>query len=340
MNLRAARKVIEDLEEAVKKESEKASQNNACFWIGCNDTPIHSHVISKKLLRRIAENGEVLTWPSTETSFSDMADALDTGKPLERLNEEPVLVGIGDVEKVTYPLFCQPHDERVFAPIERKEIASRADRIPKQVLLLAYRALCSLSVKLSTSPIDIILEVAKKHGYQHSLSEPERYARLHRFLAKDIMLAVYKRHEQIRLTRDYSQLGYSLYVVNVPPCIATTYSLVPVDDNDAKAITNGTLALIPEDAISFSFLPHEPLTNSICVISWLKGSQRAQRFMHEWRINALPEKEQQDLFFSFAFESSTIYMSPTWWWHSLSAEKREEYTNIHFNAAREHAALV
>jgi hypothetical protein len=55
MNIRAARKVIEDLEEAVKKEREKASQNNACFWIGCQDKPIHSHVISRKFLKRIAD---------------------------------------------------------------------------------------------------------------------------------------------------------------------------------------------------------------------------------------------------------------------------------------------
>ena len=38
MSLKAARRVIEDLEDAVKKETERASQINACFWIGCKNT--------------------------------------------------------------------------------------------------------------------------------------------------------------------------------------------------------------------------------------------------------------------------------------------------------------
>jgi hypothetical protein len=159
-------------------------------------------------------------------------------------------------------------------------------------------------------------------------------------MAKDIMLAVFKRHEQIRLTGDYGQLGYLLHVVNVPPCVATTYSFIPVIDDEMRAIINGTLPLTPEDAVSFTFLPHKPSTNSICVISWLKGSRRAHRFLNLNRINVLSEKELVELFFYFAVESPTIYMSPQWWWHSLSAEKRAEYTNIHFNAAREHGVLV
>ena len=340
MDRQAARQAIKVLEDELMQQREEASQNATCFYQGCAEIPIKSHIISKKLLRRIAENSHVLTWPSPDTSLLDMVDAVDAGKSLEHLNMIPELVGIGDV-KLTDPLFCQPHDKGVFGKIENKEIASRYAFVPKQVLLLAYRALCSLTFQLSSrqSTIDTILEFSKKVGYEHSLSDPEKYARLQRFLASGSMLAVYQRHEQIRKTGDYSQLGYSLYVVNVPPCIAMTYSLIPVDDDDVKAITNGTLPLNPEDAVSFTFFPHKLLTNSICVISWLKGSQRAQRFMTLNRINELSEKEQQDLFFHFAFESPTIYISPTWW-RSLSKEKREEYAKIHLKAGREHAELV
>jgi hypothetical protein len=127
--------------------------------------------------------------------------------------------------------------------------------------------------------------------------------------------------------------------VNVPPCIATTYFLIRVDDDEALAIVNGTQAVTTEDFVSFTFLPHKPLNNSICVISWLKGSQRAQRFMSMNRVNELSEKAQQDLFLSLAVESPSVYISPTWW-RSLSEEKREEYKKIHLNAAREHVELV
>jgi hypothetical protein len=84
--------------------------------------------------------------------------------------------------------------------------------------------------------------------------------------------------------------------VDVPPCIATTYSLIPVDDDEAKAITDGTLLLKPEDAVNFTFLPHKPLTNSICVISWLKECQRACRFMSLNRISDLSEEVSNERF--------------------------------------------
>jgi hypothetical protein len=282
----------------------------------------------------------VLTWSSHDASLLEMADAMDAGESVELFNMIPILVGIGDVQ-LTDPLFCHLHDERVFAQIDNRELASRSEFIPKQVLLLAYRALCSLSYQLSgrQSPIDTILEFSKQIGYNHSLHRAENYVRLHRFMAKETMLAVYEQYEQIRKSGDYSQLAYSLYVVNVPPCIATSYALIPIADDEKEAIESGTLLLSPEDAVSFTFLPHKSLTNSICVISWLKGSERAQRFITANRINELSEKEELELFFERAFESPNVYMSPQWW-NSLSGEKRVEYAKIHFTTVNEHDSLA
>ncbi len=181
------------------QEREKASQNATCFYQGCAEPPIKSHIISKKLLKRIAENSHVLSWPSLDTSLSELYNAIDGSKPVEHLNMIPKLVGIGDVQ-LTDPLFCHPHDERVFTQIDMRELASRSEFIPKQVLLLAYRSLCSLSFYLSRrqSPIDIILEFSKKVGYDHSLNRAENYARLHRFMAKETMMAVYEQEDGIR----------------------------------------------------------------------------------------------------------------------------------------------
>jgi hypothetical protein len=121
--------------------------------------------------------------------------------------------------------------------------------------------------------------------------------------------------------------------------VATTYSLIPINDDDATSIVDGALTLSAEDVVSFTLLPDPRLDKSICVISWLKGSPRAQRFMILNRFNELSEQERQNLFFHFAFESPTIYISPTWW-RSLSQEKREDCAEIHFNSGREHAQLV
>ena len=284
----------------------------------------------------------MLMWSSAETSLMEMADVVDAGQSVELFNNITTLVDIGDVE-LTDPLFCHPHDQSVFRQIDgsNKEIAAQSAYIPKQVLLQAFRALCSLSYQLSSrqSPIDTILEFSKKVGYNHSLNKAENNVRLHRFMAKETMLAVYERYEQMRRSGDYSQLAYSLYVVNIPPCIAATYALIPIADEEKEAIVNGKLLLSPMDAVSFSFLPHHPQRNSICVISWLQGSERAQRFIIENKFNALSEQEQQAIFFERAFESPNIYMSPRWW-NSLSEEKREEYTQIHFTSVEEQDKLA
>lgn len=267
----------------------------------------------------------------------DMSKQLKAGKPLEDLALEPELVGIHDLRKVTHPLFCHDHDERIFAPIEKDEIASRSAFLPEQIVLLAYRALCS--VTYSDALTEAILAVAKQHGYTHSLSDPETNKRLLRFQARDILVKSQQRYEKIHLTQDYQQLGWSVYPMNVQPCVAATYSLIPGNDDDAAPIVDGTLTLSAEDVVSFTVLPDPRLDKSICIISWLKGSERAQRLMILNRINELSEQERQDLFFTFAFESPTKYVSPTWW-RSLSKEKREEYMKRHQQAGRKHAQLV
>lgn len=312
------------------KEFKKAAKNETCFYPGCNDHPIGSHIIARSTLDLIDDTGHVLTWLPLKVSAFDMARSMIAGRPVERLYENPISVGIGDKNKITYQLFCQYHDMHVFAPID-----SVFSYQPEQIVLLAYRALCAMAFSLTRA----VLQVSKQYGYQHSLSTPDALARLERFQASDSVLKVRRCYEQIHDSHDYNQLGWSVYPVNLPPCIAATYSLIPVNDEDAQAIINGTYTLAAEDVVSFSFLPYPPLCNSICVISWLRGSTRGQRFMTLNRINELSEKEQQALFLRLAFEAPTPYISPVWW-NALSLAEREEYKTFHNDAGRGHAQLV
>jgi hypothetical protein len=316
---------------------EKAHRNGTCLYSGCTDKPIGSHVIARKTLKLIAENSKVLTWnmPNTYSMFNQFK----AGKPMKDLTLVPEPVGIHDIRKVTHPIFCHDHDESIFAPIEKDEIASRSAFLPEQIVLLAYRALCS--VTYNDTLTDALLEIIKQQGDPHPLNDPKRYERLLRFRARDILLKAQQSYEQIHLTQDYQQLGWSVYPMNVQSCVAATYSHIPNDGNgnDAQSVVDGTLALTAEDVVNFTLLPDPGLGNSICIISWLKGSLRARQFMVLSRINELSEQEQRELFFILAFMSPTIYISPTWW-RSLSEEKREEYMKIHQEAGREHAKLV
>lgn len=331
MNIQVDWKVVEAFEDAIVK----AYKNGTCLYPGCSDKPIGSHVIARKTLRLIAENSKVLTWNMPDAWA--MYRQFKAGKPLIDLSLVPESVGIHDIRKVTHPLFCHDHDDRIFAPIEKDEIASRSALLPEQIVLLAYRALCS--VTYSDTLTEAILAVSKQHRYKHSLSDPKKYERLLRFQARDILLKAQRRYERIHLTQDYQQLGWSVYPVNMQPCVATAYSLIPNNDDDAPSIVDGTITLSAEDVVSFTLLPDPRLDKSICILSWLKGSSRVRRFMILSRINELSEQERQDMFFTIAFGSPTIYISPTWW-RSLSKEKREEYMKIHQKAGREHAQLV
>lgn len=88
----AARLALKALDDQLRQEREKARLNATCYYQGCAEPPIRSHIISRKLLRRIAENSHVLTWSSSHTSLMEMADAIDAGQPVEQLNMTPTLV--------------------------------------------------------------------------------------------------------------------------------------------------------------------------------------------------------------------------------------------------------
>jgi len=330
MNQQAARKRIQDVEDVIKK----ARRNTTCLFPGCSEEPIGSHVIARTILEVIADKGHVLTWFPRRVTAWDMARSIDAGQPLDYLYEKPISVGIGDKNKVTEPLFCRDHDNTVFAPLDDREFSFQAE----QVMLLASRAVCSMILSTSATAA-IYTAVAKQPSLHYSLSTPEPLRRLQGFQATELVLQARHLYAQIQATRDYDQLGWAIYLVNMQPCIAATYSFIPVEGNDAKAIINGTQAVTVADMVSFSFLPYKLLNCSICVISWLRESQRAHQFMTFRRVNALSEKEQRDLFLSFAFESPTLYISPIWW-QSLSDEKREVYTRVHLEAYRRHDELV
>jgi len=245
---------------------------------------------------------------------------------------KPISVGIRDKRNVTSPLFCETHDGPVFAPLEHDEFSCSAE----QVLLLAYRALCAKT--FTVPPTEPLFAVSRKYGHIHSLGTPERLPRVLRYQANDVVIEARQRHEDLLLAHDYQQLGWAMFVVDIPPCVASTNVLIPADDLEKKAVIDGTLAFTAEDVITYSFFPTEQ-NNSIGVISWLRGSQRARRFLEARNIHQLSEQERQDDFLSQAFESPTVYISPPWW-RSLSSEQREEYTQLQLEACRHLSELV
>jgi hypothetical protein len=125
--------------------------------------------------------------------------------------------------------------------------------------------------------------------------------------------------------------------VDAPPCIACTNALVPSDALDAMLTITGSQVLTAEDVVVVSFFPNPP-QHSVCVISWLRGSQRAWVLLNHL-INPVPEKEKPNYFLFLGFQAPYVYISPAWW-RSLSQEQKEGSSKLHLTAGREFAEFV
>ncbi|HEU5375428.1 MAG TPA: hypothetical protein VFV38_08320 [Ktedonobacteraceae bacterium] len=318
MNTQMDPKMIGDLHRVLKNWD----RNKKCLYPNCSEKPIGSHVIPEKLLKLIANNGTVLTWVP---SFTVMMKNIEAGRTVEQLHFEPTAVGINTV---TYPLFCGKHDSTIFAPLEQEEFSAR----PEQVLLLAYRAFCALTY--SPPPTEQILTIAEQNGYQDSLRWPEQSAQARRFLERKPLVEARQRHEHMLLTRDYTELCWAMYLVDIPPCIACSYPFVPVEEIDSLAKPDDdTQTIRAEDVLVFSLFPNTLQQNSFCVLSWLKGSQQMQRFLCSLKLDQLSEQDLQQKLFSLAFQSNRVYLSPAWW-QSLRQEQKNSNVELYLAASK------
>lgn len=335
MNLQPSMDAIRNLENVIKR----AHRNARCIFSGCNCGAIGSHLIARSTLELIADQGHVLAWMPQQITAWDMMRSVNAGQSIELLYEEPILVGISNRNWVTEPLFCSIHDGSIFAPLEHEDFSFR----PQQIALLAYRALCSLVFSMASIE-RVLTSLAENHDGHGVLGSTQTLRKVQQFQTTELILQVRQLYEQMRSESNYTLLDWSTNLMNIPPCIAATYAFIPVENNEDKAIANGKLAVSTVDAVIYSFLPYKPQESSACVISWLKGSTRAQRFMNnhqimsDHQINEVTETEQQDLFLSLAFQSPTLYISPTWW-RSLSDEERERYKRIHLDTYSRHNQL-
>jgi hypothetical protein len=289
----------------LENEIRKAHTNTACLYPGCREKPISSHIIAEKTLKIIAKDGHVLTWLPT-TSYTLLKNA-----KLEEGGEEPVEVGIGDKHKVTSPLFCRSHDQRIFAPLEIQNFSATYD----QITLLTYRALCDVVLTMSeTIALLTTLREQKDPLVANTLATQQRLQRI-----QDTNLILKDLYERMLLAQNKNQVDWIVYNMKTQPCIAATYCFIPLNGDHPKTVIDGKSSVTVEDMLAFSFLPQDQ--GSVCIISWLRGSQRAFRFLGQSQVRKLSEKEREDFFLSRAFESPTLYLSPLWW-NSLSAEER------------------
>jgi hypothetical protein len=282
----------------------KMDTNNQCLYPGCKEKPIDSHIIAESVLKRIAQNGKVLTWNWYE---EDIANSDPNDQDWESIYAEPKEAGI--VKDVTYPIFCHTHDNDIFRVLENPGFDSQIE----QVVLLAYRVLCYKT----WHP-----HLKERLEFLLSFTEPQALVEQERLFDMIPMLKARERLEQMLKTRDYTQLEYRIIALNIPPCIACTDAFIPTDEDEHIRMFKGTLSFTAEDVLTFTFFPERDPNKSTCVITWFRGSQRATHFREFHELDQLSGQELLDMLLTNAF-TYNIFISPTWWKSLSQAEKQQ-----------------
>lgn len=213
----------------------KLDRNNQCVYPHCRKKPIASHIIAESVLKRIAHNGNILTWNwyEEEIVHSDPHD-----QDWERIYAEPKEASIG--KDVTYPIFCATHDNDTFRSLEQPGF----DGETEQVAQLAYRALC---YKTWNPHVKARLE------FLLSFTEPQLFVEQEPFLAVNALLEARRRLEAMIHMGEYIQLERRIITLDIAPCIACTDAFIPLNEDEEAALRNGLLSLTAEDILTFSF---------------------------------------------------------------------------------------
>lgn len=285
------------------KKLRNFQNNSRCLYPGCGERPIGSHIIAESTLELLAdEEGKVLTWEATDNSV--VVNTIQ-GHEWERIYQQPRRVGIR--QEVTYPIFCQEHDNGIFAELENTGFTFH----PMQVALLAYRALC---FKTWNPHLEEMLE------FFLSNKDAETALQLQRIFSLRTLVEARQKLENILATRDYGQLQWVTRVLHIDPCFAGTDAVISYHGiEDARSIANGSNILMPEDVMTFSFFPDKNLNASICVVTWFRDNKRASSFLDNLELDSSSEDDIRQNIIHTALRVALVYASPLWW-NSLSPE--------------------
>src|SRR6266487_6057115 len=281
--------------------------NSRCLYPGCSKKPIRSHVIAESILEQIADSeAKVMTW---NPSANDIVKHVVQDHKWEQVYEKPKRVGIR--QETTYPIFCNEHDNDIFAELEDHGFSFGR----RHVALLAYRALC---YKTWNPNLEQMLEFLLSNKHADTKLQQER------ILSIKTMIATRQKFENMLTTQDFRELCWISRIIHVDPFLVCTDATIPYEgEEDAKNIANGSITLTPEDVITFSLFPERKRNASTCVITWFRNNSRGMRVINDLGWETLPEKDIIDDIIFKALGMALVYVSPAWW-YSLTPEQQDD----------------
>lgn len=306
-------KNITDLQfvEPLRKKIQGLNRNKRCIVHGCKEKPAHSHVIPESILRLLSDQqGKILTW---EYSDEEILINLIRGKTWNQLFQEPKRIGVN--KDATYPIFCETHDNSIFAPLEKPGYYYE----PEQAALLAYRALCYKT----WNP-----RLGDKLEFEIADQNPTIAQEYRRLFSLDTILAARQKLANIVQSKNYQKLQWTKRVLKMNSCIACTDAFVPYHGiEDANNIASGKTTFVPEDYVTFTFYPDETLYASVCVITWFKDNKRGEAFINDLDPDKSSQDEVFNRIFNYALSMSLVYTSQQFWDY-LGPEYKEAYVKL------------
>jgi len=255
-------KHITDLQfvEPLRKKIQSLNKNRQCVVPGCKQKPAHSHVIPESILALLGnEQGKVLTW---EYSDEEILINQIRGGTWDQLFQEPKRIGIS--RDATYPIFCSPHDNGIFIPLEKPGY----DYEPEQAALLAYRALCYKT----WNP-----RLGEKLEFELANLAPEAAQEFRRLFSLNTILAARNRLEDMVQSKDYRELRWTKRVLKMNPCVACIDVFVPYHGTeDADNIASGKTTVAPEDYVTFTLYPDENSVQAYALSPGLKATKEGK----------------------------------------------------------------
>lgn len=230
----------------------------------------------------------------------------------------PRLVGVGVAS--TYAGFCNFHDTKTFAPVEKHPL----EATPHHAFLLGYRALCR-ELFMKRNRVEHLRTVRdfdrggsteKQLWWQNFLSIIERGER-----SSLNHLERYKlQYDQCLDSDDYSNVSYYMVRFGAKPEFMCSGCIFP--DYDFKGRRLQTLTNLDEvpHLVTFSVIATE--VGGAAVFGWVGESQAGSTLVHS--LHSLPEDEACHAISRFAFEYvENIFMSPDWWEGLSDVERRK-----------------
>ncbi len=300
--------------EPLRKKIQSLNKNNQCVVPGCKQKPAHSHVIPESVLALLRdEQGKVLTW---EYSDEEVFIHQIRGGTWDQLFRKPKRIGTS--RDATYPIFCSPHDNDIFMPLEKPGY----DYEPEQAALLAYRALCSKTWNPHSG---------EKLDFQLASLDPQKAQEYRRFFSFNTMLTARNRLESMVQSKDYRELRWIKRVLELNPCIACTDAFVPYNGmEDAGQVASGKILFVPEDYVTFTLYPDAKLRASVCIVTCFKNNKRGEDFIGDLNPDDSSHDDVFDIIFRYALSMSLVYTSQIFWdfLDSEYPDYKEEYVKL------------